>query len=269
MSRALSPLALLLLALRACPAPADLASPDDDATAWGDDGVCDASDGECALSLRQLRAQASAAAVSHHGPPLGSSPDFQSLHERAGGAGEAQPMALVDTMSFKTGGHVLGYHQTSPEVCDLILQSEFRPGRTGWCGGAIYFADSIGGTYGEATGPDSKQGCILQAVLDLGEVKEMPATCDSTMTGAKLKAMGYDSIKFNDGAGTGTQYVLYDPKRVSHVHKLYVNEAHAKQFAAKMEAQAKLANTTAAEATAADMPALEDDAAAPDEKDTE
>jgi len=246
MARAAAPLALLVLALRVRPALADpvVGAPD-----WDDDaGECDASDVDCALSLRQLRARSSAAEVGGHAPAPGSPADFAPLLERAGAPEGAGPMALMDTMTKKAP--VIGYHQTSPHVCDLILKSQFRPGRTGWCGGAIYFADSIGGTYGEATGPDSKQGCILQATLNLGKVKEMPPTCDSSMNGAKLKAMGYDSIVFNDGAGTGNQYVLYDPSRISHVGKLWTSKDHAKKFAARMQAQAAMANISV---TAADV----------------
>merc|ERR1712048_1226643 len=32
------------------------------------------------------------------------------------------------------------YHQTSPQVCDLIMASNFRMGSGGLCGAAVYFA---------------------------------------------------------------------------------------------------------------------------------
>mmetsp|Transcript_127726 Transcript_127726/g.367650 ORF Transcript_127726/g.367650 Transcript_127726/m.367650 type:complete len:128 (+) Transcript_127726:3-386(+) len=99
-------------------------------------------------------------------------------------------------------------------ICHKIVKEGFRPGRIGWCGGGIYFSNTIAGTYGEAVGKDSHQGCILKAQINMGRVKTMGRYCDHSMNGGKLASMGYDSINFNDGAGTGQQYVIYDPSRV-------------------------------------------------------
>lgn len=104
------------------------------------------------------------------------------------------------------------YHQTSPELGKLILNSAFAPGHTGWCGGGIYFALSEEATYGKASGPDSHKGYIITAHVDVGRMKTETPPCDGSMTGDKLRHMGYDSILFKDKGGD--EVVIYDPSRV-------------------------------------------------------
>lgn len=187
----------------------------------GADGECDASDEECAMSMRQFRGESLA--------PDGVDEVSASAQEAAllqRPAAEREGLFPVSLAQSLTGKGVIGYHQTSIDLCHKIVQTGFRPGGSGWCGGAIYFSSTMRGTFGEAVGYHSHQGCVISAKLDMGKVKRMPRSCDTSMTGGKLRAMGYDSIAFNDGAGTGTQYVVYDPSRVHGAHIVWTSKRH-------------------------------------------
>lgn len=104
------------------------------------------------------------------------------------------------------------YHQTSPEIAALILKSNFKPGRAGWCGGGIYFATTPEATETKAIGIDSHTGFIIEAQVDVGTVLHLPKTCDGTMTSQKLQGMHSDSVTFNPG--DGDEYVVYSSDRV-------------------------------------------------------
>jgi len=114
------------------------------------------------------------------------------------------------------------YHQTSPGAGAQILRSGFRPGRVGYCGGGIYFAETPQATDGKARGPDSHKGFIIEAVVDLGRVRHMPYTCtssrldirhmDRSPVGGRLRQWGCDSLAFNPG--DGMEHVIADPGRV-------------------------------------------------------
>lgn len=111
------------------------------------------------------------------------------------------------------GGHIMTlYHQTSPSACSLIIQNGFRPGSVGWCGGGIYFATSAKATFTKAIGPDSHQGCILRATVDVGRVKYLSRTCDRSLNGAEVASQGHDSVSFDPG--DGQEYVVYSKSRV-------------------------------------------------------
>merc|ERR1711879_144160 len=47
---------------------------------------------------------------------------------------------VCEHTNFQLAGVMTGYHQTAPEICNLIMSSNFKPGSSGWCGGAVYFA---------------------------------------------------------------------------------------------------------------------------------
>jgi len=117
-----------------------------------------------------------------------------------------------------TGRVIKLYHQTSKKIANLILKGGFKPGRSGWCGGGIYFAKTPGATYKKAIGPDSHKGAIIEAKVNVGRVKHMPKTCDRKMNGKKLRGQGYDSITFNPG--DGAEYVVYSNRRIVSM-KLY------------------------------------------------
>mmetsp|Transcript_102343 Transcript_102343/g.325176 ORF Transcript_102343/g.325176 Transcript_102343/m.325176 type:complete len:553 (-) Transcript_102343:321-1979(-) len=114
------------------------------------------------------------------------------------------------------------YHQTSPHICDLILQSNFRVGKVGWCGGGIYFAASAYATTRKAIGHESHHGFLIEARIDLGRVKHMGSSCFSrrlgvstlsrTPTSHYLHQVHADSFVFNPV--DGTEYVIANPRRV-------------------------------------------------------
>ncbi|CAE8618458.1 unnamed protein product [Polarella glacialis] len=99
------------------------------------------------------------------------------------------------------------YHMTSPEVAVLILASAFRPGHSGWCGGAIYFFTSPD-VPATKLGPDSSSGAVIEATVDLGRMAHLDATCQ----GADEARLNYDSITFNPG--DGAEYLVFSSDRV-------------------------------------------------------
>lgn len=111
------------------------------------------------------------------------------------------------------GGVMTLYHTTSPEVAELILKSEFQPGSSGWCGGAIYFTDK---PFLKSTkfGPHTKTGAIIEAVVDMGRMAEMDRRCSAGFGRGISKAShhGYDSLRFNPG--DGDEYVISSARRV-------------------------------------------------------
>eukprot|EP00930_Biecheleria_cincta_P064011 TRINITY_DN4956_c0_g1_i2.p2 TRINITY_DN4956_c0_g1~~TRINITY_DN4956_c0_g1_i2.p2 ORF type:complete len:117 (+),score=23.66 TRINITY_DN4956_c0_g1_i2:615-965(+) len=104
------------------------------------------------------------------------------------------------------------FHQTSMEICKLIQQNGFRPGKAGWCGGAIYFATSAAATDTKAIGTQSHHGCIITAKVDIGRVKVLDKQCGGH---ANVQSDGFDSIRFNPG--DGDEFVIWDARRVKSV----------------------------------------------------
>uniref|UniRef100_A0A7S1RPY7 SMB domain-containing protein n=1 Tax=Alexandrium catenella TaxID=2925 RepID=A0A7S1RPY7_ALECA len=104
------------------------------------------------------------------------------------------------------------YHQTSPDIGELILKNGFKPGTRGWCGGAMYFATSPQATVTKALGLDSHRGFLIEAEVFLGKVKQMPPWCDMKMTAEKLHKEGYDSVVFNPI--DGDEHVIYNSSQV-------------------------------------------------------
>ncbi|CAE7252813.1 unnamed protein product, partial [Symbiodinium natans] len=141
------------------------------------------------------------------------------------------PMLESSSSSGHRSGHVRTlYHQTSRSAGPKILHGGFRRGHVGWCGGGIYFALSAGATYHKAVGVDSAHGFIIEAKVDLGRTKHMPAYCtssrgcwgipvqsairciDRSYQGGRFQSQGYDSVYFNPG--DGGEYMIWDPRRV-------------------------------------------------------
>jgi len=121
------------------------------------------------------------------------------------------------------GKILTGYHQTSPNVCKLIVNSAFRPGSDGHCGGAIYFALSPQATKTKAIGNDSKSGCMIEAKVDVGRVKYEGPRCGHKWTKQEFLQTGYDSIRFDPG--DGNELVIYDSSRVKSMRIIPFNNA--------------------------------------------
>lgn len=208
------------------------------------DDLCDALGGDaaqaCATSLLQRKATAlRLAAMPLESPGQGSDADDNVLSPFASDSVEeaklraalesrrgsdtdetADASRLSDTLQTKHNGTIMtGYHQTSPELCELILKTGFKLGHVGWCGGGIYFAETQEATFHKAIGPDSHMGCMLKATIDVGRMLHMYPYCDKVMTLHFLKSMRYDSITFNPG--DGDEIVVYEPSRVLKIEKLW------------------------------------------------
>merc|ERR1712060_231090 len=97
------------------------------------------------------------------------------------------------------------YHTTSPEVAEKILREGFKPGRNGWCGGAIYFIDQ---PYLKKTkfATTTKTGAIIEARMDRG----CTARFGRGIWGAQKRV--YESLEFNPG--DGNEYVIWSSSRV-------------------------------------------------------
>eukprot|EP00971_Amphidinium_carterae_P140224 2778308-Amphidinium_carterae.1 len=83
------------------------------------------------------------------------------------------------------------YHQTSPEVAAIILQSGIMHcGESGLAGGGIYFAETPEHTNHKA----KKRGAILECRVSLGRVKKLSAGGDSRITYGSLRRERRDSV---------------------------------------------------------------------------
>jgi hypothetical protein len=108
-----------------------------------------------------------------------------------------------------------GYHQTAPEICNLIMQSNFKPGTSGWCGGAVYFATTPEATVTKAIAANSHDGCMIEAKVRMGRVKRVtcgkPCHCEG-FNSWKTRSEGYTSVTFNPG--DGEELVIYNPDQI-------------------------------------------------------
>jgi len=106
------------------------------------------------------------------------------------------------------------YHTTSPEVAELILESGFKPGSEGWCGGAIYFLDTPILPKSKYSPTTTKDGAILEAKVDMGRMAIMDDKC-SAGYGLGVQAAvehGFDSVSFDPG--DGVEFVIANTSRV-------------------------------------------------------
>merc|ERR1711971_319966 len=94
------------------------------------------------------------------------------------------------------------YHQTSPQICDLIMRSYFRKGDGGWCGDALYFAFSPWVANTKAITKGSHDGCMIEAKVDAGKVFRFrkKRTC-AGFNAQKLRMSKHDSIIIDPGDG--------------------------------------------------------------------
>ena len=119
---------------------------------------------------------------------------------------EPEPSKPFEPVVSEPGVKTL-YHETSPETAEKILESSFRPGSSGWCGGAIYFYTSPRIPKSKL-GPDSQTGAVIQAEVDLGTNIQLDSKCE----GADDARKKYDSVSFNPG--DGLEYLVFSPDRV-------------------------------------------------------
>eukprot|EP00933_Yihiella_yeosuensis_P030583 TRINITY_DN2420_c1_g1_i1.p1 TRINITY_DN2420_c1_g1~~TRINITY_DN2420_c1_g1_i1.p1 ORF type:complete len:333 (-),score=52.81 TRINITY_DN2420_c1_g1_i1:141-1139(-) len=107
------------------------------------------------------------------------------------------------------GGRVMTlYHQTSQAAGSAIIRGGFRPGKSGWCGGAIYFATSPRATESKAIAPSSQLGYMLRCQVAVGEVKRLNNRCGGV---GAARSAGY-TVVFNPG--DGDEYVIWNSRQV-------------------------------------------------------
>eukprot|EP00971_Amphidinium_carterae_P327044 6458187-Amphidinium_carterae.2 len=107
--------------------------------------------------------------------------------------------------AFPTVNERVLYHQTSPEVAAIILQSGImHRGERGLAGGGIYFAETPEYTKHKA----KKRGAILECRVSLA------SSCQRLETPASLTDLcreRHDSVCI--GMSNGLEYVVYDTVR--------------------------------------------------------
>eukprot|EP00930_Biecheleria_cincta_P033090 TRINITY_DN2291_c0_g1_i1.p1 TRINITY_DN2291_c0_g1~~TRINITY_DN2291_c0_g1_i1.p1 ORF type:complete len:170 (-),score=27.57 TRINITY_DN2291_c0_g1_i1:441-878(-) len=143
----LKPVLVCTLALLLRAVPSVVAGADEKADALREDDECHAQDGDCSLNALQLKA--------------GSENEAGSLDAASS---EVTPKHKVWTL----------YHVTGSQVGPKILRWGFRPGHVGWCGGGIYFGNTAQETKIKAVGVDSKQGYLIEAKVEVGDVVFKP-----------------------------------------------------------------------------------------------
>jgi len=121
------------------------------------------------------------------------------------------------------------YHTTSPEIADLIVAGNFKPGSSGWCGGATYFVDYPGLAKSKISPQYSSLGAVIEAKVDLGTMclSKRPDDCNDAsaeadgkccpMTGGGMGIAGAkeahcNSIRFDPG--DGNEYIVWNPDQV-------------------------------------------------------
>jgi len=106
------------------------------------------------------------------------------------------------------------YHTTSVNAAMAIVKTGFRPGHSGWCGGAIYFIDHPHLPQSKYAPEITQAGAVLEAKVDMGRMAHMGHRCGTWRgrgTGVAARS-GHQSIRFNPG--DGDEYVIWDPKQV-------------------------------------------------------
>jgi len=201
-----------ILAALATELPQDVLDVNDEC---GGDEVCD-------LSLRQLRGAAVDRAVVDAEDDEHDVLDIDAEMERYGDSEMIGDLDLSNESSWEGSGRNIRvlYHQTSAAAAANIMRVGFYPGH-GICGHAIYFSPTPHDTDRKAVGG---RGQMIKAVVDLGRMKYYGGFCDNHMTGARLHAMGYNSITVDRGGFVECkhmahcrEYIIFDPKRVLHL----------------------------------------------------
>jgi hypothetical protein len=122
---------------------------------------------------------------------------------------------LNGTVEIPEDHHMKLYHQTSLEACEGIMSSNFRLGKGGWCGRAIYFAVSPYDTKRKAVAGSSGHGCMLEATVNVGRIKRF-YTCGKfnalTIKGANRN--GADTVLFEPPEKSGDEVIVFDPNQV-------------------------------------------------------
>lgn len=121
------------------------------------------------------------------------------------------------------------YHSTSLAAAKSIVAGDFKPGRMGWCGGAVYFMDYPGLPAWKKNPKSTQVGAVVEAQVDMGKMCEIvkKVGCDDGDSGKccpaphsghghgveAAQAAGCNSIKWIQ-PGDLPEYIIWEPARV-------------------------------------------------------
>eukprot|EP00930_Biecheleria_cincta_P004685 TRINITY_DN105603_c0_g1_i1.p1 TRINITY_DN105603_c0_g1~~TRINITY_DN105603_c0_g1_i1.p1 ORF type:complete len:330 (+),score=19.54 TRINITY_DN105603_c0_g1_i1:99-1088(+) len=116
------------------------------------------------------------------------------------------------------------YHMTSPQDAQLIMQSNFRPGSGGWCGGAIYLVNTPSLPRTKFNPQTTKSGAWIELKVNMGTMCQMHRTCNDGRSGrCCVGSTGYSGVDGAQGAGCnsmlwnpgdGNEYIIWHPEQI-------------------------------------------------------
>merc|ERR1712125_283771 len=75
------------------------------------------------------------------------------------------------------------YQLTSPENAKSILKTPYRPGNSGWCGGAIYLLDHPNLPKSKYNPHTTTDGTYVELQVKMGKMCTMKRTCNDGASG--------------------------------------------------------------------------------------
>uniref|UniRef100_A0A7S3S1U7 Uncharacterized protein n=1 Tax=Strombidinopsis acuminata TaxID=141414 RepID=A0A7S3S1U7_9SPIT len=130
---------------------------------------------------------------------------------------EAMPGNRTMRSALAGSGNIMTlYHTTSSRVADIIVNTQhFKPGSSGFCGGAIYFMNTPNIPATKVPNPDgTHRQAVLEARVDMGNMAVINGLC---LGWQWARMFGYDTITFNPW--DGQEFVVFDPSRVLSVRR--------------------------------------------------
>jgi len=116
------------------------------------------------------------------------------------------------------------YHMTSPQDAQIIMQSNFKPGSGGWCGGAIYLVNLPSLPKTKFNPQTTKSGAWIELKVNMGNMCKMHRSCNDGRSGGCCRgSTGYAGVNGAQGAGCnsilwnpgdGDEYVIWHPEQI-------------------------------------------------------
>jgi hypothetical protein len=106
------------------------------------------------------------------------------------------------------------FHQTDDTRAASIVSSQsFARGKAGINGGGIYFAESAAATHLKA----HQRGKILVSTVNIGRVRHHRHGVNPNMTIARLRQLGFSSIRQDGVISTGPERVIFSAKQITDI----------------------------------------------------
>jgi len=138
-------------------------------------------------------------------------------------------LASVALTELSSANVMTLYHSTSLAAAESIVAGNFKAGRMGWCGGAVYFMDYPGLPAWKKNPKSTQVGAVVKATVDMGKMCEIVKAdgCDDGDSGKccpaphsgrghgveAAQAAGCNSIKWTQ-PGDLPEYIIWEPERV-------------------------------------------------------